>query len=101
MHPVSHDDFLGHELSGCTGKEFFESLFVLFEVAIVYVGSQEVDVLRDMGLDFFIQEVSVGDNPDDGIVIVYDGDSRYVVFDEHIDEIKNRRIFFAVMTFFP
>ena len=37
--------FFGHELFGRAGKEFLEALLVFLEVAVIDVGSQEVDVL--------------------------------------------------------
>ena len=92
---AGHDDFFGHELSRCAGEQLLESLFVFFEVAIVDIGPQEIDILWNMGLDFLVQEVRVGDNTDDRVVVVNDGDGRNVMFDKHIDEIENRRIFFS------
>ena len=90
---AGHDDFFGHELFGCAGEEFLEALLVFLEVAVIDVGAQEVDVLRDAGLDFLIQEVGVGDDADDFLVVLDDRDGVDVVFYEHIDEIKNGRIF--------
>ena len=90
---AGHDDFFGHELFGRAGKEFLEALLVFLEVAVIDVGSQEVDVLGDTGLDFLVQEVCVGDDADDFLVVFDDRNGRDVVFYEHIDEVKDRRIF--------
>ena len=45
------------------------------------------------GLDFLVQEVCVGDDADDFLVVFDDRNGRDVVFYEHIDEVKDRRIF--------
>ena len=90
---AGHDDFFGHELFGCAGKEFLEALLVFLEVAVIDVGAQEVDVLRNAGLDFFVQEVGVSDDADDFFVALDDRNGIDVVFYEHIDKIKNGRIF--------
>ena len=88
----SDDHVFGHEFFCRPGHKFLESPVICADAAVVDAGAEEIDIVRYMGFYLFVQQIGIGDDTDQFLVIVDDGNGRHLILHKQIDQFKDRRI---------